>query len=265
MRWPLWRKALPIAILSFNRAQYLEQVLRSLRPQVSKRDRVILIQDGAKNPFSGRVKATPESIRQCVDLFRDIIPWGTVLESPANLGIALNYERAETYVFETLQSQRALILEDDLVLSPDYIRVIHWLLRFAEKDRRIAYVSAYGNMWASLDDKRRRQGELLHMHENWGFAMTRQAWLDERPFRQQYLRLLDERDYSERDGSRILDSTSSADGRRRSPARTPRDGSHRSNSARFASQHSHAMLATSAKSASTSTRISIAAADFTAP
>ena len=43
------------------------------------------------------------------------------------------------------------------------------------------------------------------MHENWGFAMTREAWLQERPFRKQYLALLNGRDYSERDSSRILD------------------------------------------------------------
>ena len=71
-------------------------------------------------------------------IFRSIVPWGTVLAPSVNLGIALNYERAENYVFETLRSPQALILEDDLVLSSQYLQVIRWLIGFAQQDSRIA-------------------------------------------------------------------------------------------------------------------------------
>ena len=194
-----------IAILSFNRPHYLREVLSSLRVQVSERDEIALLQDGAVNPWSGKVKASQESIEECVGLFRSMIPWGTVLQSSENISIALNYERAEKYFFETLRRPHVLILEDDLVLSPQYLRVIEALLELAQLEKRIAYISAYGNFWAPLDEQRRRQTELLHMHENWGFAMTREAWLEERPFRERYLALLDGQDYSERDISRIGD------------------------------------------------------------
>ncbi len=192
-----------IAILSFNRPHYLREVLSSLRTQVCERDEIALMQDGAVNPWSGKVKASQESIEECVDLFRTMIPWGTVLQSSDNISIALNYERAEKYFFETLRRPHVLILEDDLVLSPQYLRVTEALLELAQLEKRIAYVSAYGNFWASLDEQRRRQTELQHMHENWGFAMTREAWLEERPFRERYLGLLAGQDYSERDSLRI--------------------------------------------------------------
>ena len=194
-----------IAILSFNRPHYLRLVLNSLRVQVCERDEICLVQDGAVNPWSGRVKASHKSIRECVDIFRSTIPWGAVLQSRDNLSIALNYERAERHFFETLCRPHALFLEDDLVLSPQYLRATQALLELAQSEKRIAYVSAYGNMWASLGEQRRRQTELQHMHENWGFAMTREAWLDERPFRKQYLALLDGHDYSQRDNHRIMD------------------------------------------------------------
>lgn len=193
-----------IAILSFNRPHYLQKVLDSLRVQVCERDEIALLQDGAVNPWSGQVKASQESIQECIDLFRRTIPWGTVIQSQDNVSIALNYERAETHFFETLRRPHALILEDDLVLSPQYLRVTNALIEIAQSEKRIAYVSACGNMWASLDEQRRRQSELQHMHENWGFAMTREAWLDERPFREQYLRLLNGHDYSQRDHARIM-------------------------------------------------------------
>jgi hypothetical protein len=194
-----------VGILSFNRPHYLRAVLDSLRVQVCERDEIVLVQDGAANPWSRRIKASRESIQHCIDLFRTAIPWGTVLSSQLNFGIALNYERAEKHFFETLRRPHALILEDDLVLSPQYLHVMQALLEIAQSEKRIAYVSAYGNMWASRAAQRRRQTELQHMHENWGFGMTREAWLDERPFREQYLALLAGKDYSERDHGRIFD------------------------------------------------------------
>ena len=196
---------MPIAVISFNRPHYLRAVLHSLRTQISERDEIVLFQDGAVNIWSGRVKATSETIQWCIDIFQEIIPWGTVAASEDNIGIALNYERAENYMFKALGRPYAVFLEDDLVLSPHYLAVIRSLLDIARLDYRVAYVSAYGNMWASLEEQKQRRKELQHMHENWGFAMTREAWLQERPFRKQYLALLNGRDYLERDSSRILD------------------------------------------------------------
>jgi hypothetical protein len=195
----------PIAILSFNRPHYLRAVLHSLRGQISEQDEVFLFQDGAVNPWSGRVKAAPESIRACIHAFQELIPQGTVLAGDDNVGIALNYERAENHMFRTLGRPYALFLEDDLVLSPQYLTVIRSLLDIAVSNSRVAYVSAYGSMWASRFEQWKRRRELQHMHENWGFAMTREAWLQERPFREQYLSLLDGRDYSERERPRILE------------------------------------------------------------
>jgi len=194
-----------IAILSFNRPHYLREVLHSLRGQISERDEILLFQDGEVNLFTGQLKAASEKIQQCIRVFQKLIPWGAVLATKGNIGIALNYERAENYMFKTLSKPYALFLEDDLVLSPQYVTVIRSLLDIARSESRVAYVSAYGNMWASQNEQRRRQRELQHMHENWGFAMTREAWLQERPFREQYLSLLDGRDYSERDNSRIME------------------------------------------------------------
>ncbi|UCI17805.1 hypothetical protein FJ970_22225 [Mesorhizobium sp. B2-1-8] len=193
----------PIAILSFDRPGYLREVLYSLRPQIAERDRVVLFQDGGWNRWSGRQKGNAELIAQCVAAFRRIIPWGEVVEAPENLGIALNYERAERYLFEDSRAEKALFLEDDLLLSPNYLGVVGQLLDLAEQDQRIAYVAAYGDLWAGRRSQRRRAHDLIPMHENWGAALTRSAWLAERPFRKQYLELVGDCDYSRRDHEAI--------------------------------------------------------------
>jgi hypothetical protein len=201
--WFARRPPIPIAILSFDRPHYLREVLHSLRGQISGQDEIILFQDGPISALTGQLKTTPERIQHCIRVFRKLIPWGAVLPAEVNGGIALNYDRAENYLFKTLGRPYALFLEDDLVLSPQYLTVIRFLLDIARADRRVAYVSGCGNMWASPEEQRKRRRELQHMHENWGFAMTREAWLEERPFREQYLSLLHGRDYVERDKARI--------------------------------------------------------------
>ena len=193
----------PIAILSFDRPHYLRQVLCSLRPQISSLDRVVLFQDGSWNSWSGRSKGDVDRIERCVSIFREIIPWGEIRKSDDNLGIALNYERAERYVFEDLEADSGLFLEDDLVLSPNYLAVIRLLLDLASRDPRIGYVSAYGNLWATAAEQRARPRDLIPMHENWGAAQTLRSWLAERPSRRAYLDLVAGRDYSLRDQNAI--------------------------------------------------------------
>jgi hypothetical protein len=194
---------LPIAILSFNRPDYLRRVLQSLRRQIQRGDEIVLFQDGAFNPASRQWKSDPARIGECIAVFRAIIPWGEIRQSPDNLGSAHNYRRAEAYAFVERDHDACLFLEDDLVLSRHYLAAIHTLIGWAHNDPRIAYVSAYGDLWAGLYDQWRNRRGLMHMHENWGFAMTRAAWLDEQPFRRSYFALIEGTDYTQRDHQQI--------------------------------------------------------------
>ena len=200
---PRTNKRFPIAILSFNRPHYLREVLLSLRPQVDEDDRITLFQDGAWNPYSKQRRTHPAHIAVCVGLFREIIPWGTVAESKYNIGVAENYERAEQQIFRRWREPCGLFLEDDMVLSPNYLAVTKMLLDIAQKEPRISYVSAYGDLRASVAEQEARPRDLIPMHENWGFAITRRAWLDERPFRRKYLRLIRGRDYTRLDENAV--------------------------------------------------------------
>lgn len=193
----------PIAILSFDRPGYLRPVLKSLVRQVSPDDQIILFQDGGYNKFGGRQKADPANIEACIKLFRRYFPKGEVHLSADNLGIAWNYERAERHVFEMMGAQAGLFLEDDLLLSPNYLDAIDMLLDIATADPRIGYVSAYGDFWALRAEQAANLDRVMPMHENWGSALTRQSWLSERAFRLEYLGLVSGVDYSQRDFRRI--------------------------------------------------------------
>lgn len=137
-------------------------------------------------------------------MFGRIIPWGKIIRAESNLGVALNYERAETHVFEDLGCARGLFVEDDMVLSPNYLDVTEQLLAIADGNDRIGYVAAYGDFWASPEEQRAGAAQVKPMHENWGSALTRASWLAERPLREAYLDLVGNVDYSLRDHKRIM-------------------------------------------------------------
>ena len=197
------RRPLAIAILSYDRPHYLTQVLDSLAPQLGELDQVYLFQDGVWNPHSGITKTDHELIEECCVVFSRIIPQGKTFRSEVNLGIAGNYRRAEEFLFEDKGTPYALFLEDDLVLSVHYLRIVDRLLKLAESHPSIGYVSAYGDLWASPESQAAAPGRLQPMHENWGSALTRQSWLKQKAIRDGYWDLVKDSDYSQRDHDRI--------------------------------------------------------------
>jgi hypothetical protein len=198
------RRPLPIAILSYNRPDYLEQVLETLAPTLLPDDRCFLFQDGGWDPISRERTADEDVLHASVAIFQRLIPQGQVFASPVNLGIAGNYRRTERYLFEALGVDEALFLEDDLLLSPDYLTVTADLLTIAAQSGQIGYVSAYGDFWASLVQQEASEGTLVRMHENWGAAMMRASWLKQRPVREMYWSIVRHRAYRQRDNEAVV-------------------------------------------------------------
>ena len=196
---------LPIAILSFNRPEYLEKTLSSLQAQTKPLgDRQItLFQDGSWSPSMNKHHCDSALCRQCVYIFRDKFPSGTIFESDINLGSVFNYERAERYVFETLGAPASIFLEDDLILGRAYITVLERLIDVALADERIGYVAAFGNWKATREQQLRNARKLRPMHLLWAFGLTQRHWRKCRPYVEQYLDLVRGTDYRQRDHQKI--------------------------------------------------------------
>ena len=194
----------PIAVLSFNRPHYLEAVLRSLKAQTvpPSTNEVILFQDGYRSK-NGRDITDPRLIERCVDLFRTIFPGSKIFGSTDNLGVAWNFARAENHVFGELGAEAAFFFEDDMVLSPHYLTALRALTEIALKEKRIAYVAAYGDHRVTMIDQRRAAHKLIPMDHKWGFALTRHQWVAQRELLEPYLEIVSRNDYSARDHKAI--------------------------------------------------------------
>jgi hypothetical protein len=96
-------KKIAVAVMSFNRPQYLQPVLESLRRSVEKSSHdlpVYLFQDNAFNIRSNTQRAVDFDVKASRSIFAELFPRGVILDSPVNLGVALNYDRAEKFLFE---------------------------------------------------------------------------------------------------------------------------------------------------------------------
>lgn len=183
----------PIAIFSFDRPDYLEQVLQSLKAQTAPlaAERVFLFQDGRRDRH-GRDIADQRKIEACIASFHAHFPGARAFVSPGNLGLALNVARAENYFFDELRAEAGYFFEDDLVLSPHYLTALDALADLALSNERIAYVAAYGSHRAPLRDQKLAPQKVVPMVHRWGYALTRRQWAAQRPLLAPYLELIAE-------------------------------------------------------------------------
>jgi hypothetical protein len=196
--------AAPICVMSFNRPDYLERVLESIEAQRDLKGRdIFLFQDGSWSPTMNRYHADAGLIDRSISLFKNKFPKGQIFDSAVNLGVALNFDRAEKHVFETLQCPAAIFCEDDLILGPSYLTVLERLIDEALSDERIGYVASFGNYKVDAEMQRQKANQFLPLHLLWGFGLTRRHWLKCRPYVLQYLDLVRDVDYRQRDNEKI--------------------------------------------------------------
>ncbi|MBP0444525.1 hypothetical protein J8J14_06995 [Roseomonas sp. SSH11] len=191
----------PIAVMSFNRPDYLRQVLASLAAQQDARieeRQVFLFQDHWNNRRSGRVKADAKDIDASIATFREIFPRGEVLAAEENLGVAENFLRAETLFFREMKADCAYFLEDDLVLAPRYLRIMDMLRTGAEGTPEIGYFAAYGHLTASAADQLKHRRMLRRIGHLWGFGLFRRHWEAMQPLMADYYEMVLGRDYKDR-------------------------------------------------------------------
>jgi hypothetical protein len=196
----------PIAVISFNRPQFLGQVLASLKAQRGGRlaERELhLFQDGAVNRYSRIRYASDIDIAASVEIFREHFPNGTVHQSADNLGICENYRRAERHLFEEREFDVAFFLEDDLVLSPVYIEMMDRLCRWAETRPNVAHFAAYGDYYSEQADIAARRRDLATLDHHWGFGLIRRHWRKMQGLLEPYYEIVCGNDYSRRDHRKI--------------------------------------------------------------
>jgi hypothetical protein len=163
---PLSRFA-PIAIFAYKRVKHLGRTLDSLFacPEFSASP-VFVFSDGPKANTEGDVAEVRALLRarRTANM--------TIIEQPANRGLAASITAGVSQLCD--EFGRAIVLEDDLVLSPS---VLTWfnagLERYAD-DERVWQIAAH--QFDVPEFASRQSALFLHLSTSWGWATWKRAW-----------------------------------------------------------------------------------------
>jgi len=206
---------LGVAIISFDRSHYLRRLLGSLAQCTGAECCTFhLWQDGAVNRFSGVRHATDAAIDASVRTFeRCGLPRKEAHVQPDNVGIAIN--QFEAYEWMTERYEYVLAIEDDVVVSPHWLRLCNVLIAQLESGQRSLARKGWDEVFGfSLGFKRNcGKGEIAqHLGEIqlgtphwWAECFPSEHWRKIRPHFLEYYALVRERDYRDTPHAAIID------------------------------------------------------------
>jgi hypothetical protein len=132
------RELAPIALFAYNRPEHLRRTLEALSDNnLADESELIVFSDGPRRPDD---RAAVEEVRQLLRStsgFRRV----TVQHAPANLGLAQSIVEGVSRVIA--RSGRVIVLEDDMVTSPYFLKYMNDALDVYADEERVISVSGY--------------------------------------------------------------------------------------------------------------------------
>jgi hypothetical protein len=173
----------------------LEKLCDSLKKQkgvVLDESNIHLFQDGGVSPRTKLEYTSADKIAACIETFKTAFPRGKVHASPENLGIALNFQRAETLAFAELKADCAYFFEDDLELGPLYLGALERIYEQVKSRTDVAYFAAYGT---HMQSSNAAAPKIVPLEHHWGFGLLRSAWLKMQPWLEPFYTIYSKSDY----------------------------------------------------------------------
>lgn len=157
----------PIALFTYNRADHTQQAVESLLKNAeAKETDVFIFSDGPKNEKAVEgVKTNREYIRT-ISGFKTV----TIIEREKNWGLSKNLIEGITRICN--EYGRVIVVEDDLILSPFFLRYMNDGLEKYKDDDRVASISAFLN---PVEGKI-PETFFLRYFACWGWATWKRAW-----------------------------------------------------------------------------------------
>lgn len=158
----------PIALFAYKRPQHTLRALEALSQcDLADESRLVVFCDGPKRPED------VDAVRQVREVVRSR-PWcGTVevIERERNAGLA---NSVVTGVSDLCREYgRVIVLEDDLVVSPYFLRYMNDALEKYKDEERVMQISGYMFNVALAADS---DAVFLPFTTSWGWATWKRAW-----------------------------------------------------------------------------------------
>ena len=162
-------KHAPIAIFAYNRLDVLKKTLESLRKNpIYHKSKIIFFIDGPKNL---KDKKDVNNIKEY--LSKNFETTNTkIISNIKNIGLKKNITKGLDLVFRTYD--RCIILEDDIVVSKEFLRVMNFYLNYYKKEKHVASIEGY--MYPVQFKKNIPNTFFLRGTGGWGWSTWKRAW-----------------------------------------------------------------------------------------
>lgn len=159
--------AAPLAIFVYKRLSHLEMLVDSLRSNPEAADSpVYIFCDGAKGAAD---QAAVDEVRAFADQLQGFGPV-TVVKRDQNLGLARSIISGVSAVLQA--HERVIVIEDDLLVSPYFLRYMNDGLELYADDSEVA--SIHGYIFPVAEPL--PESFFLRGADCWGWATWRRAW-----------------------------------------------------------------------------------------
>ena len=157
----------PIALFSYNRADHTQQAIESLlQNKEAKYSDLFIFSDGAKN------KNTEEGVKKNREYIHSVCGFNsvTIIERSENWGLSKNLISGITEIVN--KYDRVIVVEDDLIVSPFFLKYMNEALVTYENNSRVGAISAFLNpVNANVPET-----FFLRYFACWGWATWKRAW-----------------------------------------------------------------------------------------
>lgn len=162
----------PIALFTYNRADHTQKAVESLlKNEEAKDTELFIFSDGAKNEKAAEgVKKNREYIHEIKKLEGIGFKTVTLIEREKNWGLADNLIAGITEL--TDKYGRVIVVEDDLIVSPYFLKYMNDALEKYKDDERVSSISAFLNP-VDCDVP---NTFFLRYFACWGWATWKRGW-----------------------------------------------------------------------------------------
>lgn len=160
-------KLSPIALFVYNRPEHTNKTVDALKNNTLARESSLFIfSDGPKNESSkNKVKEVREYIKK-IDGFKEVV----IIEREKNYGLAKSIIEGVTEIVNKFG--KIIVLEDDLITSPYFLKYMNDALDFYENQEKV--ISIHGYVYPTK--KNLPETFFIKGADCWGWATWKRGW-----------------------------------------------------------------------------------------
>ena len=166
-------KCAPVILFVYNRPLHTEQTIKALQKNIyADKSDLFIFSDGAKGEAAVEQVMTVREILANVEGFKSI----TIVERSSNWGLAKSVIAGVTSVISDFG--KAIVLEDDLVTSPYFLKYMNEALEFYKDEHKVFSISGYNHPPNLMKFPKDYPHDVYFNYRNssWGWATWKDRW-----------------------------------------------------------------------------------------